>query len=235
MSNVITARTCAFATAVAVMFMGSVPAQADMDRYEAKLKAAESVFMDATTRPGKGIPTRLVRAAKAIAIFPGTVRGGFIFGARYGEGVVLSQDAAGKWSAPAFFTIAGGNFGLQAGIQTTDHVLLIMNDKGLGALLKQRFTIGGDISVTAGPASISGEGDIDILLQADIISYAKSQGLFAGIAVNGARLAASPRMNNDFYGRRVTVDEIIVQRSIPVPAPARGLTATLEAYAAGRM
>lgn len=223
--------------ALAAIGLISISAQADSRRakYDAKLKAAEAVFVAATTQPGKSIPAKLVRAAKAIAIFPGTVRAGFIFGAGYGEGVVLSRGADGSWSAPAFFTMTRGNFGLQAGVQSSDLVLLIMNEKGLNALLKQRFTLGTDVGITAGPHSISGEGDIDIAMKADIYSYAKSQGLFAGVAVNGGRMAASPRMNQDFYGRKVSVDEIIVQRTVPPPPAAASLRTTLWNYAEGRM
>lgn len=215
---------------VTALTLIAAPTWAEPTRYEAKLTAAEAVIAEAVTRSGAAIPAEYIKRARAIAIFPGVVRGGFIYGARYGEGVVLGRAESGKWSAPAFFTLAGGSFGLQAGLESTDVVLLIMNQKGLSALLKQRFTIGGEISVAAGPNSASAAGDIDIALKADILSYTRSRGLFAGIAVNGARMAFSPRMNREFYSRAVTADEIIIQQSIERPAAANGLLRRLDEY-----
>jgi lipid-binding SYLF domain-containing protein len=208
----------------------AAPSWAEPNRYEAKLTAAEVVIAEAVTRSGAAIPADYIKRARAIAIFPGVVRGGFLYGARYGEGVVLARGDENKWSAPAFFTVTGGSFGLQAGLESADIVLLIMNQKGLQALLKQRFTIGGEISVAAGPNSASAAGDIDIALKADILSYTRSRGLFAGIAVNGARMAFSPRMNREFYSRAVTADDIIIQRTIERPAAASGLLRRLDEY-----
>ncbi len=199
-------------------------------KYSRKLNDAREVVVEAMNAPGKAIPPALLRNCKAIAIFPGTIKAGFIVAGRYGEGIVMTRDTEGKWSAPAFFTIAGGSYGLQIGIQSMDVVLLIMNDRGLQALLKQKFTIGADVAVTAGPASVSGDADIDVFLKADILSYTRSKGLFAGLAVNGARMAASPNMNREFYGRKISVDEIIIHRSVDAPAAA-SLKATLETYA----
>ena len=215
---------------VTALALIAAPTWAEPTRYEAKLAAADIALSEAVARSGASIPADYIKRARAIAIFPGVVRGGFLYGARYGEGVVMARNAENKWSAPAFFTLTGGSFGLQAGLESTDVILLIMNQKGLQALLKQRFTIGGEISVAAGPNSASAAGDIDIALKADILSYTRSRGLFAGIAVNGARMAFSPRMNREFYTRAVTADEIVVQQSIARPAAAGSLLRRLDEY-----
>jgi lipid-binding SYLF domain-containing protein len=206
------------------------PATADMSKYDQKIVDANDVISFAITRQGDAIHPEILRQCKAIAIFPNSFRAGFIFGARYGEGVVLAKDGKGGWTAPAFFTIAGGSFGLQAGMQSSDVVLLIMNDKGLQSLLKQKFTIGGDISVTAGPSSLAAAGEVDIALKSEIVSYARSRGLFAGVSVNGARIAFSPRMNREFYTRAYSSDDILVRNQAPMPSSAAGLVERLKPY-----
>jgi len=135
----------------------------------------------------------------------------------------------GKWTAPAFFTVTGGSFGLQAGLESMDVILLIMNQRGLQSLLKQRFTLGGDIAITAGPNSAAAAGDIDVALKAEILSYVKSRGVFAGISVNGARLAYSPKINRQFYTRAYSVDDIIIRNQAPMPEAAKGIVAKLKA------
>lgn len=212
---------------VAVLALSLAPAQAE-SRYDRKITAAEEVLNDALTREGSAIPAAYIRQCKAIAIFPGVVRGGFIYGARYGEGIVFGRTEDGKWTAPAFFSVTGGSFGLQAGLQSMDIVLLIMNEKGVQALLKQKFTIGSDIAVAAGPHSASAQGDIDIALKADILSYARSRGLFAGISVNGARMAFSPKMNREFYTRGFTADDILIRNQAPMPTQVEGIIRRLQ-------
>ncbi len=205
-----------------------LPASADVARLDAKISAAEAVLNQALVREGAAIPPQFIRQAKAIVLFPGIVRGGFIYGARYGEGIVLGRTADGGWTAPAFFTMTGGSFGLQAGLESMDVVLLIMNDRGLQALLKQKFTLGGDIAVTAGPNSAAAAGDIDVALKAEMLSYVRSRGVFAGISVNGARLAFSPKLNRQYYSRSYTVDDIVIRNEAPVPQAAQSLIQKLK-------
>lgn len=215
--------------ALVLLLAAALPGHTE-SKYARKLNDAREVLAQAMSHEGKAIPPQLLKRAKAIAIFPNTIKAGFVVAGRYGEGVVLSHAEDGSWSAPAFFTVAGGSYGLQIGVQSMDIVLLIMNDRGLQALLKQKATIGADVAVTAGPASVSGDADIDVFMKADILSYTRAKGLFAGIAVNGARIAASPRMNHEFYGRDISVDDIIVRRMVDAPAAAQ-LRAALETYA----
>lgn len=215
--------------ALAATIAAAAPARADdRARFVRKLDDAREVLVEALSGEGRTIPPRLLARARAIAIFPGVVKGGFVWGGRYGEGVVLSQDEAGAWSAPAYFTLAGGSWGLQIGLQSTDVVLLVMNDRGLHALLKQKATLGADAEVAAGPSSASAEADVDVALRAEILSYTRARGLFAGVSVDGARIARSDRINGGLYGRPVTVDEILIERSVDVPEEARRLVDLLK-------
>lgn len=212
------------ALALVVALSVSVGAES---RYTEKLRTSQVVLDQMINQSGQPIPPVLFRDAKAIAIFPGVVRAGFIFGGRYGEGVVLTRNDENRWSSPAFFTLAGGSWGLQAGVQAADVILFIMNDRGLQALLKQKLTLGADMSVAAGPNSVNAAGEIDVALKADIYSYVRSRGLFAGIAISGARMAYSPRMNREFYTQSYTVDDIIVRRQLEIPRDAQPLVTRL--------
>ncbi len=212
--------------ALALVVVVAVSAGAE-SRYTEKIRNSQTVLDQMINQSGQPIPVALFRQAQAIAIFPSVVRAGFIFGGRYGEGVVLSRDGANRWSSPAFFTLAGGSWGLQAGVQSADVILFIMNENGLQALLKQKLTLGADMSVAAGPNSVNAAGDIDVALKADIYSYVRSRGLFAGIAISGARMAFSPRMNREYYTQSYTVDDIIVRRQPTVPQDAEALVSRL--------
>lgn len=212
------------------LVVGSTSALADASRLDRKIEQSNEVLVEAIEREGAGIPAQLLRECKAVILFPGVVRGGFIWGGRFGEGITVGRTANGGWSAPAFYSVAGGSWGLQIGLESVDVVMLVMNERGLQALMKQKFTLGGDISATAGPNTASAQRDIDVALRADIVSYARARGLFAGLALNGARIAASPRANREFYGRSLSVDDIIVRNAVPMPASAAGLMQTLAPY-----
>ncbi|MBL4888902.1 MAG: lipid-binding SYLF domain-containing protein [Candidatus Lindowbacteria bacterium] len=214
---------------ILMVAMCSTFATADghMSKYDKKFVAAEEILQDALSRSQNAIPLQVLKNSKAIVIFPGVMKVGFIFGARYGEGVVLAQDADGNWSPPAYFTVTGGSAGLQAGMESTDLIMCVMNTKGLDAILKQRFTIGADISIAAGPGSLGASGDKDIFWHADILSYTRSRGIFAGVSLNGARIGESRRSNRKIYGSNYLVDDIIIKRDHAVPSGATGLVNAL--------
>lgn len=218
---------CACALA---LVLSATAAQADTPKYERLIQTADEVLIAAITRENAGIPPQLLSQCKALIIFPNVVRAGFFWGGRFGEGITLAKTASGAWSAPAFYTVVGGSWGLQIGFESVDIVMLVMNDRGFEALLKQKFTVGADISATAGPNTASAQTDIDLALKADIVTYSRARGLFAGIALNGARVAPSPRTNRDFYGRELSVDDIIVRNVMPMPVSAAGLMRTLAPY-----
>ncbi len=165
-------------------------------------KAAQ-VFTEIMNVPDRTIPRKLLDNARAIAVFPGVIKAGFIIGGRAGDGVV-SRRVKGGWSAPAFFNLAGGSIGLQIGASKTDFVLLFMNDDALAGLLKDKFEIGGEGSAAAGPVGRSTSATTDALLRAQIISYSRSKGLFAGLELKGTAISPDNDDNLAAYGMKAS-------------------------------
>ena len=163
-------------------------------------KAAD-VFTEIMNVPDRAIPQKLLDNARAIAVFHGVIKAGFIVGGRAGDGVI-SRRVRGGWSAPAFFNLAGGSVGLQIGASKTDFVLLFMNDEALAGLLKDKFEIGGEGSVAAGPVGRSTSATTDALLRAQIISYSRSKGLFAGLELKGTVISPDNDDNLAVYGMK---------------------------------
>jgi len=147
----------------------------------------------------KSIPGDLLRRAEAVAVFPGVLKGGFIVGARGGSGVI-SRRVAGGWSAPAFFDLGGGSIGLQIGAASTDYVLLFMNEEAVGSLLADKFEIGGEGSAAAGPVGRSASASTDLRLNAQILSYSRSKGAFAGLELKGVVIKPDNEDNVQVYG-----------------------------------
>ncbi|MDX6530647.1 MAG: hypothetical protein QOH41_2937 [Blastocatellia bacterium] len=163
-------------------------------------KAAQ-VFTEIMNVPDRAVPQKLLDNARAIAVFPGVIKAGFIVGGRVGDGVI-SRRVKGGWSAPAFFNLAGGSIGLQIGASKTDFVLLFMNDEALGGLLKDKFELGGEGSAAAGPVGRSASASTDVLLKAGIISYSRSKGLFAGLELKGTVISPDNDDNLAVYGMK---------------------------------
>lgn len=196
-------------------------------REERRLEDAREVLEAALEGPN-AIPPRLLERAKGVAIFSGIVRGGFIWGGRAGSGVLLVRGEDGSWSPPAFISIAGGSWGLQVGLQSVDAVFLVMNDRGLRSLMKNRSTLGADAAVTAGPTSASGEAAVDAALKAEILAYTRARGAYAGISLQGSHVWQDSRANENLYGRRLTVERIVLRREVEMPEAARPLVEVLE-------
>jgi len=179
-------------TAVLFMAMGVSSlayAQSKSDKSDIKdqiqqSEKAANVFSEIMNTPDKGIPKELLESAKCVAVFPSVLKAGFIVGGRGGRGVASCRTGNG-WSAPAYFNLGGGSVGLQIGAQSTDFVLLFMNNNGLNSLLSDQFTLGGDASVAAGPVGRQAGADTDLKLNAQILSYSRSKGLFAGLELKG--------------------------------------------------
>jgi lipid-binding SYLF domain-containing protein len=163
-------------------------------------KAAQ-VFTEIMNVRDRAIPQKLLDKAEAVAVFPGVIKAGFIIGGRAGDGVI-SRRIKGGWSAPAFFNLAGGSIGLQIGASKTDFVLLFMNDDALAGLLKDKFEIGGEGSAAAGPVGRSTSATTDALLRAQIISYSRSKGLFAGLELKGTVISPDNNDNLAAYGMK---------------------------------
>jgi SH3 domain-containing YSC84-like protein 1 len=197
-------------------------------------KAAQ-VFTEIMNTPDRAIPQKLLDKAEAIAVFPGVIKAGFIIGGRAGDGVI-SRRVKGGWSPPAFFNLAGGSFGLQIGASKTDFVLLFMNDDALGGLLKDKFELGGEGSVAAGPVGRSTSASTDALLRAQIISYSRSKGLFAGLELKGVVISADNDDNLAVY--RLKAGDVLSPSKTwtmaRIPAGMRIFPRTLARYSARR-
>src|ERR1700704_6806597 len=175
----------------------------DQNKAEDRIKAAANVLDEIQSAPDQGVPEEVLGSAECVAIVPSMLKGGFIVGARYGRGVASCRTPKGL-SAPAFFTVKGGSIGLQIGAQAVDLVMLIMNDDGMKNLLNSQFKLGADASVAAGPVGRHAAADTDWKLKAQVLSYSRARGLFAGLELNGAVIKQDKDSTREFYGHMVT-------------------------------
>jgi len=195
-----------------------------------RLDASAAVLSEIMSSPGKGIPEDLLRKAHCIAIVPGMKEGAFIVGAKFGKGFVSCRgfhDAG--WSAPAAIRIEGGSVGFQIGGSATDIVMLVMNDRGANKLLSSKFTLGGEGEVAAGPVGRETSADTDVTLHAEILSWSRSRGAFAGVSLQGATLREDMDDNEELYGRKLGNREII-NGAVPPPPAASRLMSELRTY-----
>src|SRR5271167_2926563 len=167
-----------------------------------RVEAAANVLDEIQAAPDKGIPQEVLGSAECVAVVPSMLNGGFVVGGRYGKGVASCRTEKG-WSAPAFFTIGGGSFGLQIGGQATDLVMLIMNKGGMDNLLSSQFKLGADASAAAGPVGRHAAADTDWKMRAQVLTYSRSRGLFAGLELSGAVIKQDKSSTREFYGRMV--------------------------------
>jgi lipid-binding SYLF domain-containing protein len=151
--------------------------------------------------PDNGIPKELIDKAQAIAVFPSVLKAAFIFGGREGKGVISRRTPAG-WTTPAFFNLGGGSFGAQIGADKTDYVLLVMNESGFSGLLADKFAIGGEVGVAAGPVGRTASAATDAQLKAGILTYSHSKGLFVGVDLNGTAITPDNKLNEAVYGMK---------------------------------
>ena len=177
-------------------------------------KDAATVFNEIMRAPDNSIPKELVDKAQAIAVFPSVVKAAFIIGGTEGKGVISRRTAQG-WSAPAFFNLGGGSFGAQLGANKTDYVLLIMNEHGLNGLLTDKFAIGGEAGVAAGPVGRTASAATDAQLKAEILTYSRSKGLFAGVDLGGTAITPDNNLNDAVYGAQARDILSGVARSSP--------------------
>jgi SH3 domain-containing YSC84-like protein 1 len=195
-----------------------------------RLQNAMISFREVMHEPDKGIPLDLFDRSRCIAIIPGVKKGAFIVGGKYGRGFVsCRRNGTGRFGTPAAIRIEGGSYGLQIGGSSTDVFLLIMNDGGMKKLLSDKFTIGGEAEAAAGPVGRDATADTDILLHAEILSWSRSRGLFAGLSLGGSTLRPDDREDEKLYGRKVSNEEIL-QGDFKTPVAARPLVAELNRY-----
>jgi lipid-binding SYLF domain-containing protein len=200
-----------------------------------RIDAASDVLGDMMHAADKGIPQDLMNHAQCVVVVPNMKKAGFIWGAKYGRGFAVCRKAGGSgWTAPAAMRIEGGSFGLQIGGSESDVVILINSDKGMKHLLADKFTIGADATAAAGPVGRDAAAQTDAALHAEMLSYSRSRGLFAGIALEGATLRPDKEADRELYGRDVTNREILTGASVPAPAGAGKLDHLLNADSARR-
>jgi lipid-binding SYLF domain-containing protein len=176
--------------------------------------------------PDKGIPRDLLNKADCVIVVPSVKKAAFIVGASYGRGVMTCRSGAefrGPWGAPAFFAIEGGSFGLQIGGQATDFVLLVMNEKGAKSVMTSKVKLGGDASVAAGPVGRATSAETDIVMNAEILSWSRNKGLFAGISLAGSTLRSDDDANKNLYGKDVNAKQIILEKAVRTPPAGKSL------------
>lgn len=197
-----------------------------------KADAATEVLKEISSIPEKAMPPALLEGAYGVAVLPGVIKFGFIAGGRYGKGVLVVRKNGG-WSDPAFVTITGGSVGYQIGAESTDVILVFKTKKGIEGITKGKFTLGADAAVAAGPVGRQAEAATDIQLKAEVYSYSRSRGLFAGVALVGSALEIDNKANTSFYGRALTPDEIF-SGSVQAPPSAERFKAELTKDSAPR-
>jgi lipid-binding SYLF domain-containing protein len=197
-----------------------------------RLKSADEVLGEIMSAPDKGIPQDLLGKSQCIVIVPGLKKGAFIVGGKYGRGFILCRNGSGNgWSAPAGVIVEGGSFGFQIGGQETDAVMLVLSKRGAEKLMSSKFTLGGDASVAAGPVGRTSSADTDLKMQAEILTYSRARGVFAGVALNGATLRPDKDSNRELYGGELSNQQIVMGKTTPPPA-ASVLRSNLSRYSA---
>lgn len=194
-----------------------------------RVQAAADVLNEIQSAPDSGIPQDILGRAQCVAVVPSMLKGGFIVGAKYGRGLASCRNPKG-WSSPAFFTVTGGSFGFQIGGQAVDLVMLVMNDEGMQRLLSSQFALGADASVAAGPVGRHAEGNTDWKMRAQILTYSRARGVFAGVSLNGAVVKQDKDSTREFYGHMVTFKAALTGEVEP-PAGANPFLSSLAKWA----
>jgi lipid-binding SYLF domain-containing protein len=232
MSRIFNVRAVIAVLAIQACLAAAVVAEDKKDGSEEvrRMDAAATVLNEVMGTPDKGIPEEIMESAKCVAVVPSMLKGGFVVGASYGKGVATCKTATG-WSAPAPFRVAGGSVGFQIGGEATDVVMVIMNDKGMKNLLSSKFKLGADASVAAGPVGRHAEGDTDWKMRAEVLSYSRARGVFAGIALDGASITQDGDETRALYGSKVPFEQILTG-SIPPPSGSGTFLTTVKKYTA---
>ena len=196
-----------------------------------RVKSASLVLREIMGTKDRVIPQDLLNKAECAVVIPGMKKGAFIVGAKYGRGFMACRKGRAGWSAPAGVRMEGGSFGFQIGGSETDLVMLVLNKRGADKLLTSKFTLGGDAQIAAGPVGRTSSAETDALMRAEILSWSRSRGVFAGISLKGSTLRPDEEANQELFGKNLT-NRDIVQGSIDVPAPAAQFVSALNKYSA---
>jgi lipid-binding SYLF domain-containing protein len=215
-----------------LMLLGITPMwPADKVKDEARLNESSTVLKQILARHDN-VPHGLLGKADCVVVFPSVKKAAFIIGASYGRGAMTCRTGKyfeGPWGAPTMMALEGGSIGLQAGGQATDFVLLVMNDRGANAILSSKVKLGGDVSAAAGPVGRDASAETDVSLRAEILSYSRARGLFAGVSLAGSTIRPDNTANQKIYGRKIPAKTIALSGATAVPPSAQGLISTLNA------
>ena len=207
-------------------------AASEKTKIEERLEDCGTVMKEILAMPDT-ISGDILNKAVCVMVIPAVKKGAFIVGASYGRGAITCRggdDYNGPWSAPSMFRLIGGNIGFQIGGQATDYVLLVMNDGGVKAILKGKVKLGADASAAAGPVGRDASAETDVAMRAEVLTYSRARGLFAGISLEGSTLRPDDDANERIYGKKIPSKEIVLHGAVPVPPAARSLTATLNQH-----
>ena len=199
------------------------------DKEQQRLKDCSTVISEILNIPD-GIPQDLLDKAECVVIFPSVKKVAIGIGGSYGRGALICRGGAnytGAWGAPAMYALEGGNIGFQLGAQATDFVLLVMNSKGAKSILNSKVKLGADASAAAGPKGRSASAATDIVMKAEILSYSRSRGLFAGVSLEGSTLRSDGGANKNLYGKELSAEDIILKGAVKTPAAAQSLVSLL--------
>jgi lipid-binding SYLF domain-containing protein len=214
-----TGRLSCCALALFLLLAPSARLTAQSDEAD-RVKEAVVVLNEIMKAADSAIPSSVLSKAEGLAIFPSTVRGGFIVGAERGRGIISARDEKTRmWSNPAFLTITGGSVGLQIGVRATDLVLVIQNRRGLENLVRNEWKVGAGAAATAGPVGRDAQAATDIQLRAEILSYSRSRGLFAGVSLEGSTIRQDEDANGRFYGEKFTTRQVVFDNKATAPEP----------------
>jgi lipid-binding SYLF domain-containing protein len=203
----------------------------DKEKDEDRLQNCGTVLKEILDVPDD-IPQDLLDKADCVVVFPSVLKAAFIVGGSYGRGAMTcrkGENYNGPWGPPSMMALEGGSFGLQIGGQATDFVLLVMNDRGANGILSSKVKLGGDASVAAGPVGRDASAETDASLRAEILSYSRARGVFAGISLEGSTVRPDGDANERIYGRKIPAKDIVLHDEVPVPPSAQQMTATLNA------
>jgi SH3 domain-containing YSC84-like protein 1 len=204
----------------------------DKEKDEDRLRNAGQVIKEVLNIPDD-IPQNLLDKADCVVVIPTVLKAAFIVGGSYGRGAMTcrsGENMNGPWGAPSMMALEGGSFGLQIGAQATDFVLLIMNKDGAGSILSSKVKLGADASAAAGPVGRDAEADTDVAMRAEVLTYSRARGLFAGISLEGSTLRPDEDANERIYGQKLHSKDIALHGAVPIPPAAKLLTATLNQH-----
>ena len=193
-----------------------------------RLRHSANVVQEVMSAPDKGVPRDLLRRAECVVVIPGMKKGAFVFGGDYGRGFAVCRTGGG-WGAPAAVRIGGGSFGAQIGVDSTDVVMLVMNQRGMEHLMASKFTVGGDASAAAGPVGRTATADTDASLHAELLSYSRTRGAFAGVALDGTVITEDHEENRKLYGHDVS-NRAVIRGEVRQPEAGDPIASVLDEY-----